>query len=342
MKINGLRKAVAAASMVGAMAFCPMMAMAADGSGSPEPTPSVEDVAKEGTITYDDETGEVTSFKTDLEDGYQVVDLGDGPQEVYIRNGEYDKQVSETADLINGMYLTSFDRNADQGGMDTWLTEIVDKNMGAAELVHNIFGSDEYKGLAKSNTERVQDFYLATLGRPADADGLSFWTARLDIGMSVDALIDGFAGSEEFAENCEKMGIAPGSYTPASYVDQNYERTYFAWRLYKNCLGRDAEYEGLNTWCGDLAQGQSGTHVAYGFVFSNELLEKNLSDEEFVDMLYRTIIGREPDAAGKADWMAALAAGESREHVFNGFLQSVEFGQQCAVAGIVVGDPIEE
>ena len=49
------------------------------------------------------------------------------------------------------------------------------------------------------------------------------------------------------------------------------------------------------------------------------------SDQDYVVGLYREILGREPDAAGAAGWVAALQGGASRESVRDAFLASEEY-----------------
>lgn len=42
-------------------------------------------------------------------------------------------------------------------------------------------------------------------------------------------------------------------------------------------------------------------------------------------MLYKTMMDREPDDTGLNDWVTKLQSGTSRQTVFNGFANSVEF-----------------
>ena len=78
----------------------------------------------------------------------------------------------------------------------------------------------------------------------------------------------------------------------------------------------------------------TGTKAAYGFVFSNEFIEKDYDDDTFVEYLYRAFMGRDSDPEGKQNWLASLTSGSTREQVFEGFAGSTEFGMICAVYGI--------
>ena len=63
----------------------------------------------------------------------------------------------------------------------------------------------------------------------------------------------------------------------------------------------------------------------FSFVFSKELIDKKLTNEQFVRMLYLGLFDREPDTIGYNEWMKQLNNGSSRTKVFEGFAGSQEF-----------------
>ena len=68
---------------------------------------------------------------------------------------------------------------------------------------------------------------------------------------------------------------------------------------------------------------------------SQEFIDKNLSDEDFVDVMYRTFFDREADPAGKADWLDRMTnQGYTREDVLAGFVGSQECADLVARFGI--------
>ena len=96
--------------------------------------------------------------------------------------------------------------------------------------------------------------------------------------------------------------------------------TIFVRRMYSVCLDRTPDEEGLNYWCSLLwNQSRSGSEVARGFVFSKEFQGKNLSDEEYVEYLYKIFFDRASDEEGKQYWMGKIRSGYSRQEVFDGF-----------------------
>ena len=114
----------------------------------------------------------------------------------------------------------------------------------------------------------------------------------------------------------------------------------FVTRMYNQCLSREPDEAGLAGWVEQLMTGQmNGAQIAEAFVFSNEMLTKNLPDEEFIKVLYRAMMGREADATGLAGWMNELTNDYStRSEVTKAFVESAEFTAICESYGIIRGD----
>ena len=113
----------------------------------------------------------------------------------------------------------------------------------------------------------------------------------------------------------------------------------FVERLYLLVLGREADAAGKADWVNQLhTHISTGAKVAEGFFMSTELINKNLSDEEYVRLCYRTLLNREADSVGLADWVFRLENGFSRKYVFRGFAESAEFQEICDSYNVVRGN----
>lgn len=67
--------------------------------------------------------------------------------------------------------------------------------------------------------------------------------------------------------------------------------------------------------CADQRPG-TGAETAAGFYDSIEFKKRDISDSDYVEMLYTSIMGRSSDAAGKADWLKLLQEkGVTRNYV---------------------------
>ena len=125
--------------------------------------------------------------------------------------------------------------------------------------------------------------------------------------------------------------IAPPS--SGGWVGRDGIETFLIY-MYRSTLLRDPDTVGINYWYGKITQeGMSGEEVAYGFVFSQEMIGRNLSDDQYVRILYNAFLGRECDADGYAYWINQLASGSSRLDVYHGFSRSAEFAALCTNAG---------
>jgi hypothetical protein len=129
-----------------------------------------------------------------------------------------------------------------------------------------------------------------------------------------------------------------GTYTSQTTPQESNPVKAFTTRFYKLCLSRDPDGAGLNGWVNGLKTGAiTGAKVAYGFVFSDEFIKRNVSNEEYLTILYRAFFNREPDSGGYNGWLASLTAGKPRKWVLAGFINSQEFKNLCAVYGIKPG-----
>lgn len=133
------------------------------------------------------------------------------------------------------------------------------------------------------------------------------------------------------------IGMFAGSPVTAKAADEAGIRA-FVTRMYEVCLDREPDAAGLDDWSNRLATGQEqGANIAFGFIFSDEFRNLNLCNEHYVDAMYEAFFDREPDAAGKADWLGQLNSGATRGHVMTGFVNSQEFANLCTAYGIDQG-----
>lgn len=125
---------------------------------------------------------------------------------------------------------------------------------------------------------------------------------------------------------------------PGNEIDE--ERVgAFVTRLYQNVLGRPSpDPKEVQFWVDELAKGETGAKVAYGFFFSDEFINKGLGNSEYVDILYQTMFGQAGDAAGRDLWIGEMETGFSRLYIYHGFAESVQFGNLCQEYGIQRGN----
>lgn len=241
------------------------------------------------------------------------------------------------ADFVERLYTVALGRPSDSAGKADWISRVYYQNYTGADVARGFLFSQEFLGKNSTNDVFVETLYMTFFNRPSDASGKADWVNRLNSGTSRMDVINGFIGSIEWANLCLTYGVdGGGGAVPTITVQASSNVTSFATRLYSTCLNRTPDPQGLSNWSSSLANRKvSGSNAAYGFFFSAEFISLNTSDEEYVTRLYRTFLGREPDASGFRGWVDNLANGASREEVFYGFANSQEFAGICASYGIV-------
>lgn len=109
----------------------------------------------------------------------------------------------------------------------------------------------------------------------------------------------------------------------------------FVTRFYQECLFRTPDQAGLNYWVNALQTGTiTANTLAEGFIFSQEFINSNQSNEEFLTIMYQAFFNRQPDQGGYNYWLSALYSGMSRADILVGFVNSVEFDNLCRQFGI--------
>ncbi len=109
----------------------------------------------------------------------------------------------------------------------------------------------------------------------------------------------------------------------------------FVERLYSTIYGRTADAAGRDAYVYQLANGtSSAAGVAKNMLNSSEFASRNLSNTEFVKVLYRTFLDRESDPAGLNNWVNALNNGATRDSVIDAFAHADEFTAMCSYYGL--------
>lgn len=241
-------------------------------------------------------------------------------------------------EYIARLYQTVLGRSYDERGMADWYNQLITGANSGADVAYGFFFSSEYANSSPSYDQYIRDLYRALFDREPDPTGYEGWMSQMAAGVPPLNIFKGFVDSAEFGSLCDRFGILKGTVEVKQDGTSIYYTDQFVRRLYKTVLGREADPTGLKEWKSCLLnKKKTGADVAYGFIFSSECQDKNLSDEAYVDLLYRAFFDREGDTNGCQGWLDTLASGESREHVFAGFVNSSEFETLCNTYGIQRG-----
>jgi hypothetical protein len=109
----------------------------------------------------------------------------------------------------------------------------------------------------------------------------------------------------------------------------------FVTRLYELTLDRQPDAGGFDHWVGLLKSKQkTGADVASSLIFSQEFTGKNISNKDFLYIMYKAFFDREPDSVGFSNWMGKMQEGYNRRYIVYNFIHSQEFLNVCNKYGI--------
>ncbi len=157
----------------------------------------------------------------------------------------------------------------------------------------------------------VDRIYRDLLGRPADSGGLNFWATAVSSGTPPSEVVEAFIDSAEVG----------GAYEPTI-------------RLYRSAFLRPPDPKGLAYWVRSVRSGSDLDAVADVFATSTEFQNRygSLSNAQFVDRIYRNVLGREADETGAAYWTDQLNRGMKRGRMLMAFAQSTENIRRTSVS----------
>ena len=101
--------------------------------------------------------------------------------------------------FVSRFYRNALGREADEEGLKHFTGKILNGEATPKDVARDIILSEEFRGRMPGNEDLVWILYRVYLGREADEEGLKNWASQLDSGVSLETILNGFAGSEEFS-----------------------------------------------------------------------------------------------------------------------------------------------
>lgn len=109
-----------------------------------------------------------------------------------------DVKAGQTSGSVYRLYQAALDRKPDAGGLKFWVSQ-VDQGASIADVAMGFVQSNEFRALnpASDTPSLLKSYYQNVLHRPADADGLAFWSNQAAGGMPSHEILVAFAESNE-------------------------------------------------------------------------------------------------------------------------------------------------
>ena len=243
-------------------------------------------------------------------------------------NTSTDNAKTQIESFVKRMYTVALSREAENAGLNDWSSKLSNQEIDGAGIANGFINSAEFKNRNLNNNDYLDVLYRTFFDREADAGGKAYWMGKLQKGISRTEVLSGFVNSQEFSNLCDRFGIARGTMQAnGSSIYRPGVRGYVL-RMYTKALNRDGETVGVEDWTNRInTKVMSPETVAKSFFSSQEFINRNLNNADYVETLYQTFMDRASDAGGKQYWINKLNSGMSRQQVLEGFSRSEEFSK---------------
>ena len=202
-----------------------------------------------------------------MKEGKTGADIAKG----FLYSPEFLNKTMTNSDFLDILYNVFFNRAADQGGKNHWLS-LMAGGMSKQDVIMGFINSTEWAnvclsyGIPSGGTgipnktvepnEKVIAFaerlYTTCLGRAADKGGLEYWAGQL-----ANMKITG-------------TSAAHGFFFSTELLNKNIPNDDYITRLYRTFMGREPDQGGFDYWMGRFAAGASREDVFQGFAQSKE------------------------------------------------------------------------
>ena len=241
-------------------------------------------------------------------------------QRVQFVDGYMAYSPTDTAGEVYRLYEAALGRAPDPEGLAGWANQ-VDSGVSLQSVANSFVTSTEFQNVYGSLTDTafVTLLYHNVLHRAPDPGGLNGWLGALSQGVSRAQVLLGFSQSQEDINDLSppvQQGLWVGNVYAAEVA-----------RLYDTTLSRLPDLQGLTGWTQALENGSTTLlQEVNGFMASAEFQQVygNLTNSDFVTLLYNNALHRAPDPGGLTGWVNALNGGESRAQVVLSFSESAE------------------
>lgn len=239
-----------------------------------------------------------------------------------IRNDNEDS----TKYIVSQFYRGLYGREVDEDGLTYWSNEIKSRNRTVANVFETFTESNEFKNKNYLNSDYVKSIYKGLLGREPDNDGLNFWVSELDLGESRRVILSKIYNSTEVTDFFTSLNISNIGNIEISNSDNNGKIKYLISQFYEGFYKREVDEDGLDYWATQIIDNKiSIADMIVNFINAEEFKAINNNNEEYVNSLYRALLGRDADLEGLRFWTDELNSGQSIKYVLFHIFNDSEF-----------------
>ena len=228
-------------------------------------------------------------------------------------DGRLSFDINDVSTAVYRLYDAAFDRAPDVFGLADYSRAITEGRANLQSIQEAFAGSAEFQARygALNNEQFVREMYRFSLNREGEAAGVASYVTALDNGTTTRAQVLGI-----FSESQEHRAQINAVITTQGLFVQD-EQTASVARLYDSVFNRLPDLGGLRGYRDALDAGYTLKDVATVLIGSPEFQTRfgSLTNQQFVEQIYRFVLDREGDAAGVQSYVQALNNGFTRTDV---------------------------
>jgi hypothetical protein len=259
----------------------------------------------------------------------------------------FDPRDAAPESKVRYSYCLILGRGADGDGLKSWTAELK-KGLPVGNLLIGMIQSDEfdqrYRSSGLGNSDYVAFMRRLLFRRKPDSQSSADDVAALDKGdLSRSDLVRRLIKGDEFRRQHPvlfQQNERRKAGAPTAAIDRQCDLASLANRdaslsnkiAYSYCLvlGRKVDGGGLESWTAALKKGGTIDDVLLGGLASEEFKQKHktseLSNSDYINLIYRLLFDRDADGRGYAEYLAALEKGDlSRSGLAKAIIHSAEF-----------------
>ena len=118
---------------------------------------------------------------------------------------ETEKELAE--EFVTRCYHYALGREGDASGLNIWTEALLEETSTPQQVVNAFLFCPEAVNINRSNSEYISRLYQLCFDRDADREGLDYWSAALENGMTREEVAEAFSSSAEFSSLLETYGL---------------------------------------------------------------------------------------------------------------------------------------
>ena len=163
--------------------------------------------------------------------------------------------------------------------------------------------------------------------------------APVDTNKAPDLIIGTSGYNLSHNMNSRASGMVAAVYATNRHLPYTMMRTAvlnsFVERAYFEIYGKTVDIPTRDYYATALANGTMDAEDVITAMFGTpSFASRNLTNEQYVKVLYQAVLDRDSDPAGLNNWVNALNNGMSRTDVMNSFLAADGFTNLCSIYGL--------